>query len=94
VPAQRWGDAPVHSIAAALFLPRSALHFFDRIGYTHLPFSRCPRSAAHRAAAACDCVAKDSMDTEPFSCTKRWWEVNAPAGVPASAVGEVVWDEI
>jgi hypothetical protein len=33
--AQRWGDAPVHSIAVSLFLPKSAIHFFDRIGYAH-----------------------------------------------------------
>jgi alpha 1,2-mannosyltransferase len=30
--AQRWGDAPVHSIAAALFAPKSQLHFFKDIG--------------------------------------------------------------
>jgi alpha 1,2-mannosyltransferase len=84
----------VHSIAAALFLPRSAIHFFDRIGYTHFPFSRCPRSAAYRAAAECDCVHKDSVDKEPFSCTKRWWQVNWPEGVPASAMDEIMWDEI
>lgn len=30
---ERWGDAPVHSIAAALFLPSSAIHQFDDIAY-------------------------------------------------------------
>ena len=30
---ERWGDAPVHSIAAALFLNRDEVHFFDDIGY-------------------------------------------------------------
>lgn len=29
------GDAPVHSIAAALFLPKSAIHYWDNIGYRH-----------------------------------------------------------
>jgi hypothetical protein len=29
---QRWGDAPVHSLAVALLLPKSALHQFDTIG--------------------------------------------------------------
>lgn len=31
---ERWGDAPVHSIAAALFLRPDEIHFFDNIGYT------------------------------------------------------------
>lgn len=35
------GDAPVHSIAAGLFLKPSELHFFEDIGCTHLPVYRC-----------------------------------------------------
>lgn len=27
------GDAPVHSIAAALFLPTERVHFFEKVGY-------------------------------------------------------------
>ena len=30
---ERWGDAPVHSIAAALFLPKAQIHFFNDIAY-------------------------------------------------------------
>ena len=29
---ERWGDAPVHSIAAALFAKREQIQFFDEIG--------------------------------------------------------------
>lgn len=37
--AQRWGDAPVHSIAAALFARKDQLHFFKDIGKLgHMPF--------------------------------------------------------
>lgn len=39
---ERWGDAPVHSIAVALLLPRSQLHFFGEIGYFHAPYQHCP----------------------------------------------------
>jgi hypothetical protein len=35
---ERWGDAPVHSIAAALFLPFEKIHYFYDIGYRHEPF--------------------------------------------------------
>lgn len=30
---ERWGDAPVHSIAASLFLPKDQIHFFDDIAF-------------------------------------------------------------
>jgi len=33
---ERWGDAPVHSIAASLFLPKDQIHFFNDIGYFHV----------------------------------------------------------
>ena len=39
---QRWGDAPVHSIAAGLLQSKDKLHFFDDIGYEHSPFTHCP----------------------------------------------------
>ncbi|KAI5474440.1 alpha 1,2-mannosyltransferase, glycosyltransferase family 15 protein [Pseudohyphozyma bogoriensis] len=47
---ERWGDAPVHSLAAALFLERDEIHFFQNIGYRHEPFQHCPADAADRCA--------------------------------------------
>lgn len=35
---ERWGDAPVHSIAAALFLSKDQIHFFSDVGYKHDPW--------------------------------------------------------
>ncbi|KAI8990756.1 glycosyl transferase, partial [Mycotypha africana] len=32
---ERWGDAPVHSIFAALYLKQDEIHFFNDIGYKH-----------------------------------------------------------
>jgi alpha 1,2-mannosyltransferase len=53
---ERWGDAPVHSIAVALFQDKSQIHFFDDIGYEHPPFSHCPRKedAWKRGKCSCD----------------------------------------
>ena len=53
---QRWGDAPVHSIGAALFARKDQIHFFDDIGYQHPPFSHCPRSAEVRREKNCTCT--------------------------------------
>lgn len=35
---ERWGDAPVHSIGAALFARKEQIHWFEDIGYRHEPF--------------------------------------------------------
>ena len=41
---ERWGDAPVHSIALGLFEDASRIHWFKDIGYNHIPFFNCPNS--------------------------------------------------
>ncbi|KAH8112588.1 glycosyl transferase [Phellopilus nigrolimitatus] len=53
---ERWGDAPVHSIAAALFMPRDQLHFFNEIGYSHAPFQHCPSGPLYKNGQ-CSCPA-------------------------------------
>lgn len=65
---ERWGDAPIHSIAAALFLPKSQVHFFNNIGYTHPPFTHCPSSGG----VNCDCDASKSVDRQGLSCLPQY----------------------
>ncbi|KAJ6624188.1 glycosyltransferase family 15 protein [Mycena sp. CBHHK59/15] len=69
---ERWGDAPVHSIAAALFAPRHRLHFFSDIGYRHEPFQHCPQSAAEYERGRCTCDQKDAIDFRQQSCIPRF----------------------
>ena len=52
---QRWGDAPVHSIGAALFAHKDQIHFFDEIGYEHAPYQHCPREKKSWENARCGC---------------------------------------
>jgi len=42
---ERWGDAPVHSLAVHLLLPAGKLHHFSDFGYHHEPFFQCPGNA-------------------------------------------------
>ncbi|KAJ2019278.1 alpha-1,2-mannosyltransferase ktr1 [Coemansia sp. RSA 455] len=51
---ERWGDAPVHSIAAALFLNASQVHYFDDIGYFHPQVYTCPAGSKQRGRCVCD----------------------------------------
>ncbi|KFA81776.1 hypothetical protein S40288_07001 [Stachybotrys chartarum IBT 40288] len=39
---ERWGDAPVHSLAAAMLLRPEQVHHFSDFGYVHRPFQYCP----------------------------------------------------
>lgn len=67
---ERWGDAPVHSIAASLFLRKEQLRFFDEIGYKHESFQHCPSGDRHKQGR-CSCSPKDAFDWDYYSCL---WE--------------------
>ncbi|KAJ7104435.1 glycosyltransferase family 15 protein [Mycena belliarum] len=68
---ERWGDAPVHSIAVALFAPKDKLHFFTDVGYRHQPFEHCPQSDDW-AQNKCACDKAESIDWRPQSCIPRF----------------------
>ena len=63
---ERWGDAPVHSIAAALFAKKEQIHFFRDIGYRHDPFQRCPQGEFHQNGK-CWCDPSDNFG-KPYPC--------------------------
>jgi hypothetical protein len=65
---ERWGDAPVHSIAAALLLPKEQIHFFNEIGYYHVPFTHCPTGEKQRLELKCHCNPSDNFDWKGYSC--------------------------
>lgn len=70
---ERWGDAPVHSIGASLFMPKDKIHFFDDIGYYHVPFHNCPVSEDIRSSKKCVCPTKDDFTWRGYSCTPRFF---------------------
>lgn len=72
---ERWGDAPVHSIAASLFLNKSEVHYFDDVGYFHVPFHNCPTDAAVREKKKCRCNPEDNFTWKGYSCTPRYYKV-------------------
>ncbi|KAL7318131.1 hypothetical protein PS15m_004392 [Mucor circinelloides] len=64
---ERWGDAPVHSIAASLMLNQEDFHFFNDIGYRHTAYTHCPTEPEFRDKCSCD--PSINMDlTDPMSC--------------------------
>lgn len=65
---ERWGDAPVHSIAAGLMLNRSEIQFFNDIAYWHVPFTHCPTGEKTRIDLRCHCDPKENFDWKGYSC--------------------------
>lgn len=71
---ERWGDAPIHSIAASLFLDKKEVHYFDDIGYYHAPFTNCPTGQELRAKKKCICKPKDNFTWKDYSCTGKFYD--------------------
>lgn len=72
---ERWGDAPVHSIAVGLFAQKSQVHFFNDIGYYHLPFQHCPPENEYHNNGRCHCDPKENFDMIWHSCTPKWFTI-------------------
>ncbi|CVK89739.1 probable alpha-1,2-mannosyltransferase [Fusarium mangiferae] len=70
---ERWGDAPVHSIALGLFEDQSKIHWFRDIGYQHIPFFNCPNSPKCKG-----CVTGRLTDGEAWlhreDCRPNWFK--------------------
>ncbi|SCV03589.1 LANO_0G05050g1_1 [Lachancea nothofagi CBS 11611] len=73
---ERWGDAPVHSIAVALLLQQDEVIHFDELGYYHVPFGTCPTAYNLRLQQRCVCNPNldQNIDIKPHSCLTRWWK--------------------
>ncbi|KAI9879326.1 MAG: hypothetical protein M1830_008847 [Pleopsidium flavum] len=70
---ERWGDAPVHSIALGLFEDASKIHWFRDIGYQHIPYFNCPNSPKCKG-----CVTGRFTDGDAFlfkeDCRPNWFK--------------------
>ncbi|KAJ7235487.1 glycosyltransferase family 15 protein [Mycena rebaudengoi] len=62
---ERWGDAPVHSIGAALFARKDQI-----VRYRHEPFQHCPQLQHDKNHCSCDI--NDNFDREGWSCLNRY----------------------
>ncbi|KAJ2773365.1 hypothetical protein IWQ57_001328 [Coemansia nantahalensis] len=74
---ERWGDAPVHSIAAALFLQKEEVHWFRDMGYYHPGWQHCPSGDAWKANR-CTCNPHDkdkTITSQGWGRCSREWEL-------------------
>lgn len=76
---ERWGDAPVHSLAVSYLLNQNEIHYFDNTGYSHMPHSQCPRDIETRTHLRCACQpAMDFNRGHRDSCLARFLQVRKP----------------
>lgn len=67
---ERWGDAPVHSIALGLMEDKEKIHFFDDVGYRHIPYWNCP--ASDKCSADCAYAFTDGTGLDAEDCKPIW----------------------
>lgn len=71
---ERWGDAPVHTLAVANLLPRDKVWWFGNVGYLHAPYLQCPQSDVfYERRCACDPHMDFTFDK--LSCTPHFLDV-------------------
>ncbi|CDS05166.1 hypothetical protein LRAMOSA07695 [Lichtheimia ramosa] len=68
---ERWGDAPIHSIFASLYLRKDEIHYFHDIGYKHSIYQHCPESEELQSRCYCD-PAKTLDYTDRMSCLNQY----------------------
>ncbi|KAI5953137.1 KRE2 [Candida jiufengensis] len=71
---ERWGDAPIHSIAISLFTSKQSIHYFDDVGYRHGVYGQCPLNAQFRYDKKCHCKADDDFTFRGYSCGKKYFD--------------------
>ncbi|KAK9449053.1 putative alpha-1,2-mannosyltransferase [Limtongia smithiae] len=80
---ERWGDAPVHSIAASLFLDRDQIHWFYDFGYRHTSFLHCPENRIeYHDSGKCYCNPSKNFDRSTYSCAREYKAMRGQLGVP------------
>lgn len=72
---ERWGDAPVHSIAVSLFLPSNKVKHFPYTGYYHEPNQGCPTNEEVFTKLNCDCNPSKDWTFHHYSCSKKFYSV-------------------
>lgn len=65
---ERWGDAPVHSLAAALLLEPQELHHFSDFGYVHANLQYCTHRATDDALRRGEFVPEKDRRGEEMGC--------------------------
>lgn len=73
---ERWGDAPIHTLAASFMLPAESLHFVANTGYMHNPNQDCPAEQEVRDMLHCDCNPNKDFTWHKWSCVNKFFDIH------------------
>ncbi|KAF6010653.1 hypothetical protein HII13_002766 [Brettanomyces bruxellensis] len=73
---ERWGDAPVHSIAVSMMLKPSQVQVFQDISYKHTVAGTCPLDDDRLKSAHCICDPLGDWTISGQECNKKFLEVS------------------
>lgn len=73
---ERWGDAPIHTLAASFMLPADSLHFVANTGYMHKPNQDCPADNELREILHCECNPGKDFTWHKWSCVNKFFDVH------------------
>ncbi|KAI9711833.1 MAG: alpha-1,2-mannosyltransferase (Kre5) [Bogoriella megaspora] len=70
---ERWGDAPIHSLAAGALLGVSDIHYFRDFGYRHTTIQHCPANAPARQLPHIPYLEKTTLDEKKRIEEDEYW---------------------
>ncbi|KAI9842162.1 MAG: alpha-1,2-mannosyltransferase (Kre5) [Sclerophora amabilis] len=72
---ERWGDAPIHSLAAGALLSPKDIHYFRDFGYRHTTIQHCPANAPKsRQLPRPPFLEKTTLDEKKRKEEDDYWE--------------------
>ncbi|KAJ5433080.1 uncharacterized protein N7458_012236 [Penicillium daleae] len=75
---ERWGDAPIHSLAAGALLAPSDIHYFRDFGYRHTTIQHCPANAPARQLPRQPYLEKTTDDEKKRIEEDEYWATADP----------------
>lgn len=70
---ERWGDAPIHSLAAGALLGPRDIHYFRDFGYRHTTIQHCPANAPARQLPRTPYLEKTTVDEKARREEDDYW---------------------
>lgn len=74
---ERWGDAPIHTIAVSILLPHNKLKFFSNTGYFHSPNLQCDGSPEMITNNECICSSEEDSSWGDQSCIPKLYDIHS-----------------
>ncbi|KAK4176773.1 glycolipid 2-alpha-mannosyltransferase-domain-containing protein [Triangularia setosa] len=71
---ERWGDAPIHSLAAGALLAPRDIHYFRDFGYRHTTIQHCPANAPARQLPRQPWLEETTTDERKRVEEDKYWE--------------------